>query len=185
MIENEKIDTSADCGDELVAVARVVRTRGLRGEVVADLLTDFPERFDGLASLIRVTPDGERVTIGIEEHWLQSNRIVFKFAGYDSIETAATLIGCEMTVPESERVELSDDEYYDWELSGCRVESISGDHIGHVQGVMHTGATDLLVVDGGISGREHLIPLADEICVEIDKDRKLIRVDLPDGLLEF
>ena len=178
-------DNAPELSNELVAVARVVKTRGLRGEVVADLLTDFPERFDGLEKLIRVAPDGQRHTIELEEHWLQSNRIVFKFSGYDSIDAAATLIGSELTVPESERVELSDGEYYDWELSGCRIESVSGEHIGQVRGVMHTGATDLLVVDGATSGREHLIPLADEICVEIDKDSKLIRVDLPDGLLEF
>lgn len=185
MRENEKIEPASDSGDELVAVARVVRTRGLRGEVIADLLTDFPERFAGLNRLIRVTPYGKRETIELEEHWLQANRIVFKFAGYDSIEAAATLIGSELTVPESERVVLSDDEYYDWELTGCRVESIAGEHVGRVRTVMHTGATDLLVVDGATSEREHLIPLAAEICVEIDKVEKLIRVDLPDGLLEF
>lgn len=185
MSENEKVDATPKISEELVAVARVVRTRGLRGEVVADLLTDFPWRFDGLDRLIRVTPDGQRVPIEVEEHWIQSNRIVFKFVGYDSIEAANNLIGSELTVPESERVELSDDEYYDWELSGCRVENLTGEHVGQVRGVMHTGATDLLVVDGADSGRDHLIPLADEICVEIDKTNKLIRVDLPDGLLDM
>ena len=182
---DEKTNAESDNSDELVAVARVVRTRGLRGEVVAELLTDFPERFDGLERLIAVRPDGRRESIELEEHWLQARHIVLKFAGYDSIDAAGALVGSEMTVPEEERVVLSDNEYYDWELTDCRVESIAGEHIGQVRGVLHTGATDILVVDDANTGREHLIPLADEICVDIDKKSKLIRVDLPEGLLEF
>ena len=182
---DEKISAESDKVDDLVAVARVVRTRGLRGEVVAELLTDFPDRFDGLERLIAVTPDGTRRIVELENHWLQAKHIVLKFAGYDSIEASSQLVGLEMTVPEAERVELSVDEYYDWELTGCRVENIAGEHIGQVREVMHTGPTDLLVVDGPNTGRDHLIPLAAEICVEIDKTGKLIRVDLPDGLLDF
>lgn len=182
---DEKTSTESDNCDDLVAVARILRTRGLRGEVIAELLTDFPERFDGLERLIAVRPDKSREILVLEEHWLQANRIVLKFAGYDSIEAANTLVGFELTVPEADRVALSNDEYYDWELTGCRVENIEGEHVGQVRGVVHTGATDLLVVDGANLGREHLIPLADEICVEIDKETKLIRIDAPEGLLEF
>ncbi len=110
----------------LVAVAQVVRVRGLRGEVVADLLTDFPERFEGSERLIAVLPDGRSQSLALEDHWLQGKRIVLKFAGYDSMEAAGALVGYELTVLESERVELAEDEYYDWELAGCRVESIDG-----------------------------------------------------------
>ena len=185
MSVDETRNAESSNGDELVAVARVLRTRGLRGELVAELLTDFPDRFNGLERLIAVRPDGTRESVKLEEHWLQARHIVLKFVGYDSIETARTLVGSELAVPEAERVMLSDDEYYDWELTGCRVESIAGEHIGQVRGVMHPGATDLLVVDGANSGREHLIPLAAEICVEIDLESKLIRIDAPEGLLEL
>lgn len=182
---DEKTSAESENMDDLIGVARVVRTRGLRGEVVAELLTDFPERFDGLDRLIAAWPDGKRRAVDLEEHWLQSRHIVLKFAGYDTIEAARTLVGTELGVPFAERVELSEDEYYDFELTGCRVENIAGEHIGQVREVMHTGPTNLLVVDGANTGREHLIPLAYEICVEIDKTGKLIRVDLPEGLLEF
>jgi 16S rRNA processing protein RimM len=183
MSEDEK--TSATPADEeLIAVALVVKVRGLKGEVVADLLTDFPERFEGVERLIAVRPDASRQVLQLEEHWLQGERIVFKFAGYDSIEAATPLVGYELTVPESERVELDEDEYYDWELEGCRVEKLDGEGVGLVRGVMHTGAADLLVVEGA-QGREHLIPLVEEICVSIDITARLIRIDAPEGLLEF
>lgn len=171
--------------EELVAVAKVVKVRGLKGEVVADLLTDFPERFEGLEHLVALSPDGRRETLSLEEHWFQGGRIVLKFAGYDSIEAASALVGYELTVPLAERVQLPEDEYYDWELEGCRVENVSGERVGIVRGVMHTtGANDLLVVENE-QGREHLIPMVDEICVSIDIKDKLIRIDAPEGLLEF
>jgi 16S rRNA processing protein RimM len=175
----------ASSEEELVAVARAVKTRGLRGEVVAELLTDFPERFENLERLIGVAPDGERKSLMLEEHWLQGARIVLKFAGYDSIEAASALVGYEFAVTEAERVELSEDEYYEWELTGCRVETVAGENVGTVREVMRTGGVEMLLVGREGAERDHLIPLAEAICVEIDVEHKLIRIDAPEGLLEF
>lgn len=183
-VEEEKEVSQRDASDDLIAVARAVKTRGLRGEIVAELLTDFPERFEGLEELIAVAPDGKRMTLRLAEHWLHQNRIVLKFAGYDSIEAASALVGYELAVPESERVELEEDEFYDWELEGCRVETIAGEQLGRVREVLKTGANEVLVVENE-QKREYLIPLAEEICVAIDIEEKLIRVDAPEGLLEF
>ena len=186
MSEAEQPKNAPDAADELVAVARAAKTRGLRGEIVADLLTDFPERFEGLEELIAVTPAGQRLRLVLEDHWFQSGRIVLKFAGYDSIEAASTLVGYEFAVPESERVELEEDEFYDWELIGCRVETVEGEELGLVREVLKTGGdAEVLLVEKAEAGREHLIPLAESICVEIDIENKLIRVDPPEGLLEF
>lgn len=182
---DEAAEAEAAAG-ELIAVARAVKTRGLRGEIVGELLTDFPERFDGLQRLIAVAADGSRTSLVLEEHWFQSGRIVLKFAGYDSIEEASALVGRELAVPEAERVQLPEDEFYDWELQGCRVETIGGEEIGRVREVLRTGgAAEVLLIDNEQTGREHLIPLAESICVEINIEQKLIRVDAPEGLLEF
>jgi 16S rRNA processing protein RimM len=170
--------------EELVAVARAVKTRSFRGEVVAELLTDFPERFEGLERLIGVEANGTRLVLELEKHWFHQGRVVLKFAGYDSEEAAKTLVGMEFTVPESERVELEEDEFYDWELEGCQVWTIEGERLGSVREIMRTGGVEMLVVDSG-EGRDYLIPMAEEICVEIDIEQKLIRVDVPEGLLEF
>ncbi|HEX8844145.1 MAG TPA: ribosome maturation factor RimM [Pyrinomonadaceae bacterium] len=178
-------DAVAATEGELVAVARAVRTRGLRGELVAELLTDFPERFERLENLIAVAPDGERLPLALEGYWFQNDRIILKFAGYDSIEEAAALVGCEFAVPEAERVRLPEGEFYDWELTGCRVETVGGNDLGVVRGLMKTGGVELLVIVSHDGEREHLIPLAEEICVEIDVGKRLIRVDPPEGLLEF
>lgn len=175
-------------GEELVAVAKVLRTRGVRGEVVAELLTDFPERFEGLESLIGVSPKGQRAVLALEDEWLQGGRIVLKFAGYDSPEAAAALVGYELAVPEAEAVELEDDEFYNWQLVGCRVETIGGVELGQVREVLEMGGASPVLLIKEVDerdAREHLVPLVESICVEIDTERKLIRVDAPEGLLEL
>jgi 16S rRNA processing protein RimM len=171
--------------EELIAVARAVKTRGLKGEVVADALTDFPERFDGLAKLTAVAPNGQTFAVQLERHWWQKDRLVFKFAGYDTPEAAQALVGCQLAVPESEAVELLEDEFYDWQLTGCRVETLDGQQLGKVREVLRYGPNEVLSVAADSPKHEYLIPFAAAICVEVDVDNQLIRVDPPAGLLEF
>jgi 16S rRNA processing protein RimM len=168
---------------ELVAIARIAKPRALRGELVADVLTDFPERFDGLETVIAVLPAGERLDLKIEDSWFQKDRIVLKFEGYDSVESADTLRNAEICVAESEAVELEDNEFFDWELIDCRVETVNGEKIGKVREVMRTGGTEVLIVAN--EEKEFLIPFAETICVEVDVERKFIVIDPPEGLLDF
>src|SRR5438128_11790651 len=129
MEESDRKTRHAD-QEELVSVARVARTRGLRAEVIADLLTDFPERFDDLETLIAVAPDGGQRSLQIEEHWFQGRRIVFKFTGYDSIEAAKEFAGFELAVPASDRVELAEDQFYEWGVDGGRAYANDGAGVG-------------------------------------------------------
>lgn len=169
---------------DLISVAQIVKVRGLRGEVVADLLTDFPDRFEHLESVVGIAPDEARRSLQIEEHWFHGDRIVFKFAGFDTIDEAKELVNYQLAVPAEDRVELPNDSFYEWELVGCRVETIDGSQVGEVKDIMHTGGVEILtVVDEG--GRERLIPMANEIIVEINVEKKLIRIDPPEGLLEL
>lgn len=169
--------------EDLIAIAKLAKPRGLRGEIVGDVLTDFPERFDDLKTVSIVYPNGAASAGEIEKFWFQKGRIVLKFVGFDSIEAAETLRNCEICVPETEAVELEADEYFDWELEGCAVETIDGTRIGTVKEIMRTGGTEVLVVTG--ETKEYLIPFAETICVEVDIENKLIKVDAPEGLLEF
>ena len=168
--------------DDLVAIAKIVKPRGIRGEAVAEVLTDFPERFEGLKDVIAVMPQGGREELKIENAWFQNGRIVLKFAGIDSVEPAEELRNVEICVLESDAVELEEGEFFDWQLEGCRVETIEGRQVGTVREVMRTGGTEILVVDGD---REFLIPFAESICVEVDVEEKSIKIDPPEGLLEF
>ncbi|HXR99868.1 MAG TPA: ribosome maturation factor RimM [Pyrinomonadaceae bacterium] len=168
---------------ELVIIARAVRPRGLKGEIVAELLTDFPDRFEDVEELVLVSPRGERTTKRLEDYWFQNDRVVLKLADYNDVDAAKELVGFEFAVPESERVPLPADHYYDWELEGCTVK-VGAESIGTVKSVLKTGGTEILVV-ADENDKERLIPFADSIVIEVDAEQKTIVVDPPEGLLDL
>ena len=168
---------------ELVIIARAVRPRGLKGEIVAELLTVFPDRYEDVEELVLVSPRGERTTKRLEDYWFQNDRVVLKLADYNNVDAAKDLVGFEFAVPESERVPLPADHYYDWELEGCTVK-VGAESIGTVKSVLKTGGTEILVV-ADENDKERLIPFADSIVVEVDAEQKTIVVDPPEGLLDL
>jgi 16S rRNA processing protein RimM len=136
-----------------------------------------------LKKVFAVKPSGETLELEIEKFWFQKGRIIFKFVGFDSIEEAENLRGCNVCIPENEKVGLEVGEFFDWELTECAVETIDGENLGKVSELMRTGGTEILVVKG--AEKDYLIPFAKAICVEVDIENKLIKVDAPEGLLEF
>lgn len=169
--------------DDLIVIARAVRTHGLKGEVVAELLTDFPERFEDVEELVVVAPSGERKLGQLEDYWFQKDRVVLKLADYDDVDKAKELIGSDFALHEEDRVPLADDEFYDWELEGCTVK-VADKSIGQVRSVLRTGGAEILIISDE-AGKERLIPLAASIVVEIDRTGKTILVDPPEGLLDL
>jgi 16S rRNA processing protein RimM len=178
------MNPSQETRDDLIIVARAIRARGLKGELIAEVLTDFPDRFEQVSSLTSISPSGERSQLELENYWFQNDRIVLKFAGYDGIDQAKTLLGYEFGLPEAERVELAEDEYYDWELEGCLVESTFGVPVGKVREVLRTGGVELLVIENK-ERRDIFVPLAASIVVGIDICQKKISIDPPEGLLDL
>jgi 16S rRNA processing protein RimM len=175
-----------------VTVARILRPHGVRGEVAAEILTDFPERLKRLKSA--ELWDGQRGNapreIGVRKCWISQSRggqAIFHFAGADSVEDAKKLVGLEVQVPLADRVELPEGKYYISDLVGCEVRERNGASIGQVREVEINGTevegTPILVVDAG--GIEILIPLAMEICVEINTTEQRIEVVLPEGLIDL
>jgi 16S rRNA processing protein RimM len=174
-----------DSDGDLVVVARAVRTRGLKGEIVAQLLTDFPERFEKVKRLIAISSTGDQRFVELEDHWFQNDRVVLKFAGIDTVESAKQLIDHNLAVPETESVSLPENHYYDWELEGCDVRTTTQEPLGKVKRVLRTGGVELLVVANEDETRDYLLPLADSIVLEINPREKYIVVDPPEGLLDL
>ncbi len=174
-----------EASEDYIVIARIARPRGLRGELVADLLSDFPERFDDTTRVALLDAEGrKRREVELEAHWFQKDRVILKFKGFDTIEAAGELVTLDVAVPEVEAVTLDEDEFYEWQLIGCQVETIDKEIIGHVTDVLHTGGVPILVIKTA-DEKEHLVPLAKTICVEVDIAEKLIRVDAPENLLEL
>jgi 16S rRNA processing protein RimM len=169
--------------DDLISIAVIARPHGVRGEVVADVLTDFPERFEELAAVKVVRHGALLGELKIEDARFHKERLLLKFAGYDTVERAGELREARLVISRDELVELPADNYYEFDLIGCEVETVEGLRVGRVAAVNDFGAAPLLVVKDG--GREHLIPLTRDICTEVDTGAKRIRIAPPEGLLEL
>jgi 16S rRNA processing protein RimM len=174
-----------------VTLARVVRAQGRRGEVAAEILTDFPDRLPRLKSANLWDGKGARRVAAIRSCWLSQShggQAVFHFEGCDSIDDAQKLVGFEVQVPIEQRIELPAGKYFITDLIGCEVhERVSGNRIGMVRDVQHVGeataGTPLLVVQSARG--EVLIPLAVEICPKIDLVARSIEILPPEGLLDL
>ena len=171
---------------EFLAIARIVRPQGRKGEVAAEILTDFPQRFHGLRAAFLETRGAAPAPVRVENVWPHKGRVILKFSGIDSIESASRLRGFHLLIPWEQRIELPAHQYYVWELRECRVISKQqGREIGRVTEVEPTAGTPLLHVARSDGKGEVLIPLAQEICKRIDLTAKVIVIDPPEELLEL
>ena len=169
--------------EDLICIARIARPQGIRGEVIADLLTDFPERFADLETVRVIKSNGDPILLRLEKHRLHKGRVLLKFSGYDDMNGAEALRDARVMITHDQLIELPEDSFYEFDLVDCNVLTISGQSVGCVVGVQHFGAAPLLVVRD--DDREHLIPLVTSICPEVDIAHKRIVIDPPEGLLEL
>lgn len=169
--------------DDMVMVGRIGRPHGLRGQVVVNPETDFPEqRFRPGARVWTCTARGqEELTVGTVR--FHRGRPIVSFEGLSSIDEVESLAGLELRIAPDALQPLEAGRYYQHQLVGCAVETVSGAGIGTVARVEGGEAGSRLVVEG--EHGEILIPLAVDICVDIDVDARRIRVDPPEGLLEL
>jgi 16S rRNA processing protein RimM len=190
-----------------VIVARILRPRGNKGEVAAELLTDFPKRLTKMTEVFLGASAGagqaEPRPIALKACWLSQNhkgQAVFHFEGSNSISEAEKFRGLDVLLPIEQRVMLPSGQYFVDDLAGCSVfenfeepSVISSSPcsmatapalLGVVLGVQFTGegvsGTPILVVD--TQSGELLIPLAEEICRRVDTVARRIDVVLPEGL---
>jgi 16S rRNA processing protein RimM len=172
-------------GDDLVVIGEVVRPHGLRGGVRVRLLTDRPDRFDGLRECVLWDPTRDAREVGrIREARRQGDgAVVLTLAGYDSPESARALVGRLIALPRAQALPAPPGHAYPWQLAGCRVELEDGRVVGELTGVEASPAHDLWVVRG--AEREHLVPAVPEIVLEVDVTAKKIVIRPPEGLLEI
>ncbi len=172
-----------DAQSSFIAIARIARTRGNRGEVLADLYTDYPDRFNALKEVWLEFDDSHTQRMALEESWEHKGRRVLKFAGIDSISSAEKFVGCWVVIPAEQAVPLPEDTYFDHDLIGCSVRDTHGNEFGVVSDILRIAGNSQLVVKD--SSREYLIPVVKDICIQISIERKQIIVNPPEGLMDL
>ncbi len=169
--------------DEMAVVALVARPHGLRGEVILNPESDFPdERFQpGRVFYIQRAGIVEALTARAAR--FHRARPIVAFDGLESIERVEPLAGLELRVPVADLAPLPPGAFYQHDLVGCRVETTGGEAVGVVARVGgNAGSSHLVVLDGA---QEVLIPLAADICRVIDVEARRVVIAPIDGLLEL
>ncbi len=155
---------------------------------MAQLHTDFPQRFEERRQLSALAADGTRRNLQLEEHWFHKGGVVLKFAGVESINDAEQLAGLELQIPFEQRTELEAGSAYVSDVVGCEVwiENPDGQQLlGRVTEVQFgAGEAPLLVVRAKVGvEQELLIPYAEAFLKSVDFQQRRIDMDLPQGLL--
>jgi len=179
-----------------VWLARIRRPQGRKGEVLAEILTDFPQKFAerrqvwllaaGAGVSAGVTPAAPR-EIELANHWLHKGGIVLHFAGVDSISAAEELKGMVVAVPQTDRAPLAADEIYIGDLIGCVLVDVAGAEavtVGEIENVDRSGGAAPLLVVRGARG-EVLIPFAKSYLRRIDLEGQRVEMALPEGLVDL
>jgi 16S rRNA processing protein RimM len=180
-----------------VWLARIRRPQGRKGEVFAEILTDFPEKFADRRRLWLVAdPDSPRAKsnpapreVELKAHWLHKGGVVLHFAQSGSISDAEALAGFIVAIPLEQRTPLAGDEVYIADLIGCTLFDVSGAapiSVGQIEDVDRTaGPVALLVVHPPGSQEEILIPFAKGYLRRIDLAGKRLEMALPEGLADL
>lgn len=168
---------------EFMNVGKVVNTHGIRGELKIMPLTDFPEiRFAKNAELFLFTPDNHPVPVTVESARLHKNMYIVRLKEYSNINEVEKFKGGIAKVSKENLAELEEGEYYFHQIVGCAVITEEGETLGTISEILTPGANDVWVVKT-TAGKEVLIPVIDDVVLDVDVEQKQVKIHLMEGLL--
>lgn len=166
----------------LLVVAEVRRTHGLAGEVLADVLTDFPERLHEGVSVVWRSGGSER-TLTVRRARPHGRRLRLAFDGVETVDAARALQGGDLCVAIEDAHPAPEGFYYSHEVEGFQCQDPSGRSLGTATGLAKTAGGPMLTVER--EGREALVPWTRPIVVEVDRNARRIVIDPPEGLFDL
>jgi 16S rRNA processing protein RimM len=164
--------------NDLLLVGRVARPHGLRGHVVVNPETDFPEDRFKAGQVLLVGPADRTAEREIQEVRFHQGRPILGFAGLETMDQAELLSGADLWVPQARLGPLPQGTYYRHDLVGCEVRDTADGLVGRVTAVEGTLDRSYLVIDGDV-----MLPLVDGICLQVDMVARRILVNPPEGLI--
>jgi len=165
---------------EMVAIGKIVKVRGSKGELTFLPLTDDINRFSLLKEVFIETIDRKVLKKDIEKINFYNGKGIIKFRGIESGKEAGELIKALILITESERVQLPENHYFISDLIGAKVITLDGINIGRLVDIFPTGSNDVFVVRS--EGKEKLIPAIEDVVKEVDVRGKKIIINFLEGL---
>ncbi|MEZ0395634.1 MAG: ribosome maturation factor RimM [Anaerolineales bacterium] len=167
-------------GPAFLAVGRFRRPHGVRGEILIEVLTDFPERLQP-GTVVYAGETHRRLVIRSRRGHQEG--LLLAFAGLETPEAAGQLRHQFLYVTAADRPPLPEGEYYHHQLLGLTVQTETGRRLGTLTDILETGANDVYVVTPD-KGREILLPVIPGVILDVNLEAGTMRVRLPDGLLD-
>lgn len=174
-----------------VWLARIRRPQGRKGEVFAEILTDFPEKFSERKQLWLLSDSREPSQAELTAHWLHKaggqSGVVLHFAGIGSISEAEALAGLIVAVPFEERAPLAEDEVHIADLIDCELVDVAAAEpvvVGRIENVDRSAGPVPLLIVSGCKG-EILVPFAKSYLRKLDVSVRRVEMALPVGLLDL
>ncbi len=165
---------------DILEVGKIVNTHGLKGEVKVVPWTDYPEVFEEIENVS--LKNGQSFEIkGVK---YQKNNIILKLSGVDKIEDAEKLKNSILFAEKTELGELPEGVYYVADLIGLMVKTDEGEILGTISDVINTGANDIYEVKRE-DKKPLLIPVIDDVVLNVSIDKGEILVHLMEGLLDL
>ncbi|MFN0072729.1 MAG: ribosome maturation factor RimM [Chloroflexota bacterium] len=158
-------------------MARVLRAHGVRGGMVCEIITDFPERF---APGVRVYIGSPPCATEIQAARCDARTVTLNLAAVCSRDEVDPLRGSWILVQESDAHPLPDGQYYWYQLIGLQVQTDAGEALGELVDVLETGSNNVYVIKR--ADRELLLPAIPDVILEIDLPGGMMTVHLLPGL---
>ena len=169
--------------DACYQLGYIVRTHGVKGQVVAFFDVEYPEDYEELESVF-LQISGKLVPFFIDSLELQPDgRIIIKFEDVVSIAEAEKLKGTPLYLPLDNLPELGEDQFYFHEVIGYQVVDENLGELGTIKDIYEMPHQDLMGME--YKGVEVLIPLQDELVLRADKKEQKLYVNLPEGLVDI
>ncbi|MGB3852775.1 MAG: ribosome maturation factor RimM [Tunicatimonas sp.] len=161
----------------------VIKTHGLHGELSVLLDVDFPDAYENLESVFVALAGSEALVPFFVEHIaVRQNKALLKLEEVDTIEQAEELLKAQLYLPLNSLPPLEGNQYYYHEIIGFTVTDQEKGELGTVQDVYESTGQDMIVMQ--YQAKEVFIPINDDIVPRVDKEKRVVHVALPEGLLD-
>ena len=169
--------------DDFYYLGRILKTYGNNGHVLAFIDVDDPTKYQQMESVF-IGIDDDRIPFFVTSVELRpKNQVILLFEDTLTAEDAVIFEGRELFLPVSQLPQLQGNKFYYHEVAGFKVIDTKHGEIGYLKSVMDLPRQSLLQIQFG--EKEILIPLTDEILLNVDRIKKELQIDAPDGLIEI
>lgn len=167
---------------KFIQVGKIVNTQGIKGEVRIIPFTDDIYRFNKLE---KIYIGEEKLKLEITNVRYKNNLVILKFRGYDNINDVEKFKNKNIYVDEEDKIELKDNQYFIFDIIGCKVLDTSNKEIGTVVDIIEAGSSDIYVIKGSCKYEEYLIPGVKEFIKDVNIEEKRIKIDPIEGMIEW